>query len=85
VGINGDNIRTVTDRLQKSLQAYNAKRECNYNLSMSLGIARFDPEKPSSMDELITKADQSMYKQKRQKQASQKKPLSVIRPEISIN
>lgn len=75
VGSNGNNIGTITGRLQKSIDAFNTKRKGGYNLSMSWGISHFDPEKPSSIGELITDADKSMYEQKRQKQASQHRPL----------
>jgi len=33
-----------------------------------VGTAQFDPEHPISVDELLSKADALMYKQKREKQ-----------------
>jgi PleD family two-component response regulator len=39
-----------------------------YNLSLSTGVARYDPDSPSSLDELIARADALMYEKKRTKQ-----------------
>jgi len=39
-----------------------------YKLSMSVGIAVYNPEDPASVDELLSQADKSMYEQKKYKQ-----------------
>ncbi len=54
----------ILHRLAKSLQASNAV-ESRYNLSVSVGVARFDPKNPISLGELMEQADQSMYTKKR--------------------
>lgn len=54
----------ILRRLEKNLKASNAG-ETRYELSLSVGAARFDPKNPVSLGELLTQADQSMYKQKR--------------------
>lgn len=51
-------------RLERKLKEANAG-ESRYDLSLSVGAARFDPENPVSLGQLLTQADQSMYKQKR--------------------
>ncbi len=38
-----------------------------YNLSLSLGIARFDPLATGTIDALLTPADAVMYEQKKGK------------------
>ncbi|MDD3847158.1 MAG: PAS domain S-box protein [Syntrophorhabdaceae bacterium] len=64
-----DEAREVlTDRLQKTLDNYNRPEGRNYTLSLSIGIARYDPERPCSLDELMTQADTLMYVEKRNKQ-----------------
>jgi len=54
-------------RLQENLNARNGKGDRRYTLSISLGIARYDPNTPCSIDELLSSADASMYEQKQAK------------------
>jgi len=70
VGETGDNIALITSRLQRSVDGYNAKASHAYKLSLSIGIAHYNPESPCSMDELLAQADKSMYEQKRNKRES---------------
>jgi PleD family two-component response regulator len=50
----------------ESLKSINAKQS-GYEISLSLGLARFDPSSRTSIGELIVKADQVMYEQKRRR------------------
>jgi diguanylate cyclase (GGDEF)-like protein len=52
-------------RLHENMKDYNAKVSQDYKLSVSVGIAEFDPEYPISIDKLLSKADALMYVQKR--------------------
>ena len=70
VGTDGDNIEEITARLQKSIQVHNAKGNRSYKLSLSAGIAYYDPETPCSVDELLAQGDKLMYEQKKYKQKS---------------
>jgi diguanylate cyclase (GGDEF)-like protein/PAS domain S-box-containing protein len=54
-------------RLEENLKAHNTSRNRRYNLSISAGISRCDPENRCSIDELISRADRSMYRHKRKK------------------
>jgi diguanylate cyclase (GGDEF)-like protein len=54
----------ILRRLEKKLKASNAG-ESRYDLSLSVGAARFDPKNPVLLGELITQADQLMYGRKR--------------------
>jgi hypothetical protein len=38
--------------------------EFRYKLSLSVGVARYDPQAPTSIGELMAAADQEMYKHK---------------------
>ena len=60
-------IRMVTDRLQSNIDAYNLMEKRVYKLSMSVGIASYDPEDPCPIDDVLAEADRSMYENKRQK------------------
>ena len=70
IGNTGDDVETIISRLQKAVELDNAKRKREYKLSISTGIAYFDPWSPGTIDELLSQADESMYEQKRSKQAA---------------
>ncbi len=68
--IGGDETQEVLlRRLEKSLKQVNAG-ESRYELSLSVGVAPFDPKHPISLGELIAQADDAMYVQKRSHQKS---------------
>ena len=56
-------------RLEKNLKKSNAN-EFRYELSLSVGVARFDPKRAISLGELMAQADEAMYEQKRNHQKS---------------
>ena len=58
----------MISRLQKVLDTRNAEKGRRYKIRISIGIASYDPENPCSLDKLISRADESMYQQKRSKQ-----------------
>jgi len=67
-------VETVEDcadilaaRLQKNLAARNARANRSYQLSLSVGITRYDPESPCSIDALLARADGLMYEEKKRK------------------
>jgi diguanylate cyclase (GGDEF)-like protein len=55
---------TMLRRLEKKLKSSNTGKVL-YELSLSIGAARFDPKKPVSLEQLLTQADQSMYREKK--------------------
>jgi diguanylate cyclase (GGDEF)-like protein/PAS domain S-box-containing protein len=60
-----NNAEALTVRLLQGIRTYNVKSSRGYNLSISIGISRYDPDYPCSVDELLAKADRLMYKQKK--------------------
>ena len=66
----GDNIDIISSRLQKSLKIHNTEKNHKYKLSITVGIAYYNPENPCSVDELLVRADKSMYEQKMHKKKS---------------
>ncbi|HUQ34274.1 MAG TPA: CHASE3 domain-containing protein [Pyrinomonadaceae bacterium] len=61
-----DRTEAIKFRLQQKLRSFNARHELDYKLSMSIGIARLDPQSRLSIDELIERADAAMYEHKQQ-------------------
>jgi diguanylate cyclase (GGDEF)-like protein len=66
-----DNSERLLTRLDQNLKDYNEQRLRPYLLSISVGTAQFDPEYPISIDQLLSKADASMYVQKQKKRKKQ--------------
>lgn len=60
----GDSAVMVA-RLQRQFEEYNARGKHPYQLSLSVGVATSDPLQPPSLEELMNKADQRLYDQKR--------------------
>jgi two-component system cell cycle response regulator len=60
----GHSEATIRTRLFERLKSISAEPS-RYEISLSVGLARFDPCSRTSIGELLAKADQSMYEQKR--------------------
>jgi diguanylate cyclase (GGDEF)-like protein/PAS domain S-box-containing protein len=60
-------LEAVTARLQTNLAILNAEEKRRYALSLSIGVATFDPEHPCTTEELLAIADAAMYEQKQRK------------------
>lgn len=58
------NLEMLVQRLRAKLDKANAD-ETRYELSISVGAARFDPEHPLALGELMAEADRAMYAEKR--------------------
>src|SRR6266404_311772 len=65
----GHSEATIKTRLFECLKSISAD-ESRYEISLSLGLARFDPSSCTSIGELMVKADQAMYEQKRRRSKS---------------
>ncbi|MEJ2683271.1 MAG: diguanylate cyclase [Candidatus Sulfobium sp.] len=70
IGTKGDNVDIVVERLRKNLDIYNSGKGLKYTVSVSVGLAYYDPEAPSAIDELIARADKCMYDDKRRRKFS---------------
>jgi diguanylate cyclase (GGDEF)-like protein/PAS domain S-box-containing protein len=51
-------------RLQEAVEEHNKKAQRPFTLSLSIGSTTFDPEDPSSIEQLMDRADRSMYEDK---------------------
>ena len=59
-------IQTILARLQRNLDRSNAQNRY-YQLSLSIGVAQFDPRHETTLEELIIEADKALYDHKRRK------------------
>ena len=62
-----DNQEVILDRLERNLKTATTS-ENRYQLSLSVGMARFDPRQPVSLGKLIAMADEAMYEVKKDRQ-----------------
>lgn len=60
----GENREVILRRLEKNLKGSNSG-ESRYELSLSVGMARYDPKRPVSLGKLIATADEAMYEEKK--------------------
>jgi len=62
-----DSADLLFARLQTNLAAHNKRPDRSFSLSLSVGIAAYEPESPDSVDVLLARADALMYDEKKRK------------------
>ncbi len=62
-----ENREIVFRRLAERISLHNALPDRRYEISVSAGMAIYDPQSPCSLDDLISQADTLMYEQKKTK------------------
>ena len=69
MGIIGDDNHKekIISRLLEKVNNFNEKEKKPYKISLSIGIAIYNPKNPLSLNELLEKADQLMYEEKSRK------------------
>ncbi len=55
----------IRERLKENILQLNSERKKDFQLKISMGFSEYLPNKPESLDELISIADQRMYEEKR--------------------
>ena len=60
-------IDKITKRLNKNILEYNSKNSKKYIIDLSVGYSVYKHNDPKDLDDLIKKADKSMYENKRKK------------------
>jgi diguanylate cyclase (GGDEF)-like protein/PAS domain S-box-containing protein len=63
---------TLARRLRDKIAARNSRPGQKYPISFSMGTARYDPDKPCSLAELLTVADKKMYQDKSARKTTEK-------------
>ena len=64
------NVEDVLARFDSAVNHYNQQVKRGYDLCYSVGIAAFDPERHTSVEELLSDADTLMYQHKKQSAGS---------------
>ena len=59
-------VEDVLTRFDSAVNNYNQQAQRGYDLCYSVGIAAFDPERHSSVEDLLAEADTLMYQHKKQ-------------------
>ncbi len=77
-----ESTESLATRLQEKFSASNASRNRPYDLSISVGLARFDPEAGHSIEDLMARADRAMYEDKRRKRTREVFSPRFLRPRI---
>jgi diguanylate cyclase (GGDEF)-like protein len=62
-----NSVETLSDRLQKRLKDFNEEQKYGFELSLSIGVAYYDPEHPAMIGKMLEQADKLMYEQKQSK------------------
>jgi two-component system, cell cycle response regulator len=70
----GRGVEAICRRLQTSLADW-SRAESRYKLSLSVGVAHFEPDKPVSLQELMRQADAALYRHKGATNGSVRRPL----------
>ena len=60
--------KTIAQHIQENLRVHNEQTEKGYKLSGSMGMVHYDPEHPSSVEELLARADELMYEHKQHRE-----------------
>jgi diguanylate cyclase (GGDEF)-like protein len=67
VGMGGKAAELLKKRLQRNIDNYNMEEQRLYRLSLSIGGVGYEGDNPIDLDEMITKADELMYEEKRKR------------------
>jgi len=62
-----DSEATILRRVNDNIQVLNQEKVNPYRLSLSIGLTQVDPKGAATIEDLIAKADDAMYEQKRSK------------------
>ena len=67
IGTDRNGMEKAMSRLKKNIEDFNRKKGTPFQLSVSMGVSHYDPGHPSTIDELLVRADKIMYEEKRRK------------------
>ena len=79
IGADMQNAVKLLERLREKLAARSQAELKSFVLSISVGMAEFDPQRPAPLENLLALADERMYAEKKRKRSgSQSGPENVL-------
>ncbi|MFZ5890664.1 MAG: diguanylate cyclase [Myxococcota bacterium] len=75
LGCPPEQVALVFERLAQALEKLDSASDRPYRLSLSMGAESFNPDKPSSVEQMLAAADRKMYAEKR---ARKSRGVSVL-------
>lgn len=90
MGTSIEDAAVLVKRLQSQIDAHNKREQRPYCLSLSVGVVPYDAKTGESIADLLARADQAMYENKRRKyEEAQRDPslgrLGSVTPKLSIS
>ncbi len=67
INIDKNDVETLLNRLYKNIDEYNKFKNREYDLSLSIGTALYDPYSNATIDDLLDISDNLMYEDKKKK------------------
>ena len=64
-----ESAQAVLARIEAGFETHNAHGDRGYKLAVSFGTARYDPEAPCTVTDLIAQADSAMYQRKQRRKS----------------
>jgi len=80
IGVSPD-VPFSAERIAETLKVHNVLEGRRYKLQMSIGIAAYDRKSRCSIEELLRRADELMYVEKRKKRGSRLEPAGSHPPD----
>lgn len=78
-GVSRDMEPVFRERIQRAVTEHNSSSATR--LSFSVGASYYDPDRPSTLDQLLCEADKAMYANKRYRRANGSSQMAAVRPE----
>lgn len=69
----------IQERIRKQISEFNKSADKTYRLQASMGVTRYDPENPATIEALLSEADTLMYQQKQTKRRRNAEAIKVQR------
>jgi len=67
INSNTEDASAMVDRLQSEVETWNRAATKPFSLAVSIGLVQYDPQQPSSLENLLALADNRMYTAKKRK------------------
>ncbi len=72
IGMTETEAKITVGRLFNYIEATNRERGDGDRLSLSVGVTHYDPQRPSTIEELLVRGDRAMYENKKDRKSQQK-------------